>query len=63
MNPTTAEPAAAVLNREQGRRMLGERTRRQLGMSLEEFERAYDTGKLPDTPQVEHLAMLLPFAR
>jgi len=43
--------------------MLDERTRRLLGMSLEEFEAVYDAGTLPDTPEVEHLVMLLPFAR
>lgn len=44
--------------------MLDERTRRMLGVSLEQFEAAYDAGILDmDRPEVEHLIMLLPFAR
>jgi hypothetical protein len=63
MSPVTADGGVVELTREEGRRMLDERTRRQLGMPLEEFERRYDAGTLPDTPQAEHLVMLLPFAR
>ncbi|MGH3182247.1 MAG: hypothetical protein ACRDOE_10145 [Streptosporangiaceae bacterium] len=52
------------LTREEGRKMLGERTRRELGMTLEEFEAAYDAGTLDmDNDEVIGLAMLLPFAR
>jgi len=52
------------LTREEGRVMLGERTSRELGLTLEEFEAAYDAGTL-DTglPGVTGLIMLLPFAR
>ncbi len=63
MNPITSEPGVVELSREEGRQMLDQRTRRELGMSLEEFEAAYDAGTLPDTPAAEHLVMLLPFAR
>ena len=57
-------PAVAELSREEGRAMLGERTHRMLGMTLPEFEAAYDAGALDvSDPVVEHLEMLLPFAR
>ena len=52
-----------ALGRDEGRQMLAERVRDMLGMSLEQFERDYDAGRLPDSPKAEHLAMLLPFAR
>lgn len=64
MNAITSEPGVIELSREEGRKMLGERTRRMIGMTLEEFETAYDTGTLDmERPEVEHLVMLLPFAR
>lgn len=64
MSPITAEPGVVELSRDEGRRMLDERTRRMVGMSLEKFEKAYDEGALDmDRPEVEHLVMLLPFAR
>ncbi len=64
MNAITSEPGVVELNREEGRKMLGERTLRMLGMTLEEFEDAYDAGALDmDRPEVQHLVMLLPFAR
>jgi hypothetical protein len=63
MSPLTADGAVVELTREEGRAMLDERTRRLLGMTLGEFEALYDAGTLPDTPEVEHLLMLLPFAR
>ncbi len=64
MNAITSEPGVVELNREEGRKMLGERTLRMLGMTLEEFEDAYDAGTLDmDRPEVQHLVMLLPFAR
>ena len=44
--------------------MLDERTRRELGMTIEEFEAAYDAGKLDlSRSDVIGLVMLLPFAR
>jgi len=64
MNPITSEPGVVELSRQEGREMLDERTRRELGMTLDEFEAAYDAGTLDlDQPVVEHLVMLLPFAR
>lgn len=60
----TSAPGVTVLNREQGRAMLSERTRSLLGMSLEEFEAAHDARTLDlVAPHVAHLVMLLPFAR
>jgi len=63
MSTLTADGNVVELSREEGRAMLDERTRRLLGMSLEEFEAINEAGTLPDTPEVEHLVMLLPFAR
>jgi hypothetical protein len=63
MSPITADGSVVELTREEGREMLDERTRRLLGMTLEQFEHAYDAGTLPGTSEVEHLVMLLPFAR
>ena len=37
MSPITTEPGVAELTREEGRAILAERTRRMLGMTLEEF--------------------------
>jgi len=52
MNPITSEPGVVELSRQEGREM------------LDEFEAAYDAGTLDlDQPVVEHLVMLLPFAR
>ena len=63
MSPITADGGVVELTREEGREMLDKRTRRMLGMSLEEFEAAYEAGTLPDRSEVLHLVMLLPFAR
>jgi hypothetical protein len=64
MSPITAEDGVVELTREEGREFLGRKTRETLGMTLEEFEAAYDGGKLDlERPEVEHLVMLLPFAR
>jgi hypothetical protein len=64
MNAITSEPGVVELDREEGRRMLDERTRRELGMSLVEFEAAYDAGTLDlERDAVIGLIMLLPFAR
>ena len=64
MNAITSEPGVVELSREEGRKMLGERTHRMRGMTLEEFEAAYDADTLDmDSPEVQHLVMLLPFAR
>jgi Lon protease-like protein len=63
MSPVTADGGVVELTREEGREMLGQRTQRMLGMSLEEFEAAYEADTLPDRSEVLHLIMLLPFAR
>jgi hypothetical protein len=64
MSPISAEPGVVELPLEEDRKMLGERTHRELGMTLAEFEAAHDAGSLDlSQPQVEHLIMLLPFAR
>jgi hypothetical protein len=61
---TPDAPGVVVLDRTQGRAMLDERTRRLLGMSLENFEAAYDAGTLDlSAPHVAYLVTLLPFAR
>ena len=64
MSPITADGGVVELTREEGRAMLDERTRRELGMTLEQFEAAYDAATL-DMAQsdVIGLVMLLPFAR
>jgi hypothetical protein len=54
------------LTPEEGRRLLDCEARRILGISGEEFIRAWDEGKFdedPDQPGLMHVAMLLPFAR
>ena len=64
MRPITDDGGVVELTREEGRAMLGERTQRELGMTLEEFEAAYDAGTLDmDQVDVIGLVMLLPFAR
>lgn len=64
MSPITAEEGVIELSRDEGRAMLDAKTRETLGMSLEQFEAAYDAGELDmDDHDVIHLVMLLPFAR
>jgi hypothetical protein len=64
MSPITADGGVVELTREEGRAMLGARTRRELGMTLEQFEAAYDAGTLDMAESdVIGLVMLLPFAR
>ncbi|MGO9080449.1 MAG: hypothetical protein ACLQDY_15630 [Streptosporangiaceae bacterium] len=64
MTTETSVPGVVELSRDEGRKMLDERTRRVLGMSLEEFEAAYDAGTLDlDRSDVIGLTLLLPFAR
>ncbi len=58
------EPARQVashppLDEEGYRRLLDERTRRYLGMSLDEFLKHLDAGTLPDTAAVAHLKGLV----
>ena len=64
MSPITADGGVVELTREEGRAMLDERTRRELGMTLEEFEAAHRAGTLDmSDSDVIGLVMLLPFAR
>ena len=64
MKAITTEPGVVELTRDEGRRMLDERTRRVLDMSLEDFELSYEAGTLDlDRSDVIGLIMLLPFAR
>jgi hypothetical protein len=64
MTPITSEPGVVELSREEGRQMLDKRTRRELGMSIEEFEAAYNAGELDlSRSAVIGPVMLLPFAR
>ncbi len=57
-------PGVEELDRDQGRALVDSEARKLLGMSLEEFEDAYDSGKLdPGNPDVIKVWMLLPFAR
>jgi len=51
MSPITADGGVVELTREEGREMLDERTRRLLGMPLEDFEALYDAGTLPTPPR------------
>ena len=57
--------AVQFLTREEGWQILDEQARRSLGMSAEEFVRAWNAGEIddPDRPEVMHVAMLLPLAR
>lgn len=64
MSPVTADGGVVELTRDEGREMLDERTRRLLGMPLEEFQRRYETGTLDlGNPDAFSLVMQLPFAR
>ena len=64
VNAITSEPGVIELTREEGRAMLEERVRRVLGISLDEFEAAHDSGTLDlSRSDVIGLLMLLPFAR
>jgi hypothetical protein len=51
---------------EEGRKLLDNASRRHLGMSAEEFIRAWDGGEFdddPDRPEIQNVAKLLPFGR
>lgn len=54
---------AVELNRDETRIMFDRIARRELHMSGEEFLRRLDAGDLPDSPVVEHLALLAGGAR
>ncbi len=64
MGASAAEADVIELTQEEGRELVDSEARRLLGMSLEEFEAAYDAGKLDiEEPGVLTVWMLLPFAR
>jgi hypothetical protein len=64
MTPITDEQGVVLLNHEEGRKLVDDRARSFLGMSLEQFESCYASGKLDlDDAKVQHVMMLLPFAR
>ncbi len=48
-----------VLTDEEFEILLNERARRWLGVSLEEFLGLRDSGRLPDSPAVDHLLLLM----
>ena len=63
MNAITSEPGVYELSRDEGRRLLDERTRRILRMPLDEFEHRYEAGTLDfGDPDVFSLVMQLPLA-
>lgn len=65
-DPETLDlPGVRVLTPEQGREMFDRQARLRLGMSGEEFIRAWDAGEFGgrDDSDLMGLAMLLPFAR
>lgn len=64
MNAITSEPGVCELSRDEGRRILDERTRRLLRMPLDEFEGRYEAGTLDlGNADVFSLVMQLPLAR
>jgi hypothetical protein len=63
MTPITAEPGVTELSREEGRRLVDERSQTLLHLSLDEFRRRQADGKLDlDDPKVQRILILLPFA-
>ena len=64
MTPITAVPGVSELSRAEGRELVDRRSRQLLGLSLDDFEKRYEAGKLDmGDPKVQRLAILLPFAR
>lgn len=64
-NETIDIPGVRVLTPEQGRELFDRQARRRLGMSGEEFIRAWDAGEFGerDDSDLMGLVMMLPFAR
>jgi len=61
-----SEAEVQEISPEDGRRIVDEAARFYLGMSGDEFIRAWHAGKFdddPDRPEIMHVVMLLPFAR
>jgi hypothetical protein len=64
MNEIAGVPGAYTLDEAEGRKLLDERLRGQLHMTLDEFERRYDASELDlEDSLVRHFVLLLPFAR
>jgi hypothetical protein len=61
---TNPEPHVVQLDHEQGRALVDRRSRRTLGIGVDEFLAAYDDGRLDlNRRDVQDLALLIPFAR
>lgn len=61
---TKAVKGIEWLTPEQGWEMFDQSARRDLGMSGEEFLRAWDAGELdPEIPEVMDMAFIIPFVR
>lgn len=64
MTPITAVPGVSELSRDEGRRLVDTRSRQLLGLSVDDFEKCYDSGRLDlSDPKVQRVIILLPFAR
>jgi hypothetical protein len=64
MTPLAGTAGVLELDRAEGREMVRREVEDKLGITLEDFERAYDAGELDyDQPDVLRISMLLPFAR
>ena len=60
----TAEPGILELSPAEGRALVEREAQAVLGLSVDEFRRAWEAGELdPETPGVLDVALLLPFAR
>jgi hypothetical protein len=58
-------PEVRELTREEGQKLFDDLARRYMGMSGEEFLRAWDAGEIknPDRPEVMRVVFAIPFAR
>jgi hypothetical protein len=66
MSTTKTHPQIREWSPHEGRNLFDRLARRELGMSGEEFIRAWEAGVFdddPDRPEVMRVAMLLPLAR
>ncbi len=59
MAERAADTEPQELGSEEFRRVVEDRIRRRFGMSIDEFAAALRDGKLPDTPEVADLAILV----
>lgn len=53
------DPTTTELTREEFDALLEQRTRRQFGLSLDEFRRAFEAGEFDDHPGAMNIAILL----